>query len=195
MHWLEKWRRDFQRKDGGTGIGRDELAKMIHKPGTYANPASEINCSAVLIAILEGGGITHPEIANRIADITGATAQQRDMLVHEIHRGTYVPGAKENRTKSGKRPAPTDPGYKPANAREVVRIDIFGRTERYASVLDAAHAAGCSAGTVQTRCRRALSAKTNEFLIRDHTWRYADEWEAMTPEAQMDDLRSAGLCK
>ena len=29
MHWLKRFRRDYRRKDGETGISRKELAKMV----------------------------------------------------------------------------------------------------------------------------------------------------------------------
>jgi hypothetical protein len=34
--------------------------------------------------------ITHPKIADALADYIGATAEERDNIVHSGYRGTYV---------------------------------------------------------------------------------------------------------
>lgn len=190
MHWLKQYR--MEHPIGGKPMSCKELARRVKKPGTISNPGAEIGCSEVLIGILEGGGITHPLIANRIADICGATPQQRDMLVHKMHWGTYRPPRRRPQ-ENKPRLAPTDPGFKPANARAVVRIDMYFQCRRFESIREAAMAEGCNESTVKVRCERALSGGTNEFLVRDHTWRYADEWEDMTVDERVQDLHNAGL--
>lgn len=192
MHWLTEFRANYRNKDGSTGISRKELARMVRKPGTASRPESEIGCSEALIGILEGGGITHPLIADRIADVTGATSAQRDILVHKMHHGTYRP-QKAQKREPRKNLAPTDPDYKPVNARQVVRIDVLLQAKRFASIREAAAAEGCNAETVRVRCDRALTVKQKELMVRDHTWRYADEWDSMSQDQRLEDMIQSGL--
>lgn len=197
MHWLKYWRLNYKRKNGKLGLSRREFAEMVRVPGTIANPKKEIGCSEVLIAILEGGGVTHPAIANRIAEVTGATQQQRDMLVNKIHRGTWTPAKiKPAKGRGGRKIEPMQPGYEPHNARPVVKVDCYGQAlQIYASIREAAADAGCRSDTVRSRCERRLSKGTNEFQTRDFTWRYAAEWYAKDREARMSDIRNTGMRK
>lgn len=185
MHWLTKWRREYVRKDGRKGIGRDELAKLVRNRDT--------GCSAVLIGIVEGGGVTHPEIAKRIAKVTGATVEQYNSMVHKIHHGGYIPNAprKYSEFKTGPRMAqPLTPGLIPDNARAVVCIDPFGNEiGRHVSLMEAARAQGCSTGAVENRCHHRTSKNTNEFKLLERTFRFADEWDKLSREDQLSQLQ------
>ena len=187
MHWLKEYRMENR-------LSREQLAAKIRKPGKPNRPETAIGCSAVLIEILESGdprrGITHPEIANRIAEVTGATAAQRDSIVHAKHRGTWTPKRKQKaEPPKEKEPTAVAPGTAPENARMVVRIDWGGyETGRYISQSDAALATGCSVMTVHNRCARKLKPGTAEFRPYGYTFRYAEEWDAMDETARMADL-------
>lgn len=81
MHWITEYRKKMQ-------IGRLRFARAAR-------------CSERLIFMLEEGqGITHPIIANRIAEMCGATAEQRDSIAHGKHSGEWAPGIGR---KAGKR--------------------------------------------------------------------------------------------
>ena len=181
MHWLEKFRKDFRRPDGGKGISQEELAAMVRAAGT--------GCSEDIICIIEGGGITHPRIADAIAEVAGATRRQRDSLAHKKHHGTWTPPKKKRRAADApvskeKPPAPLE--------RAVVMLDGQG-TEfaRFKSIGEAALAAGCKPKTVESRCERTLSKKVSEFVYREYTYRYADEWDAMSGTARAADMEGA----
>lgn len=181
MHWLERYRMRYRRADGRKGISRKELAQMVRKRGRSGKPESAIGCSALLIEILEMGGVTHPEIANRIAEVTGATPRQRDMLVNKIHRGKWPDGAKTA-------PKKCVGAHGGNNAREVVRIDRNGlETGRFASGRAAGDAMGIKGCSVNSRCHRRCT-KVSEFKTYGCTWRFADEWDAMSPEERFADV-------
>lgn len=80
MHWITAYREKMQ-------IDRQRFARRT-------------GCSERLIFMLEQGQVTHPIIADRIAEICGATAAQRDSIVHEKHWGEWQPGIGR---KAGKR--------------------------------------------------------------------------------------------
>ena len=83
MHWLKRFRREYRRKDGETGISRKELAKMVKLRFG--------KCSERLIEIIEDEkGITCPGIADAIAAATGCTLEQRNSIVHENHRAAKL---------------------------------------------------------------------------------------------------------
>lgn len=184
MHWLKQWRSEHQ-------LSRKQLAEKIKKPGTISNPGSEIGCSELLIGILEGGGITHPLIADRIADVTGATSAQRDMLVHKIHYGTYRPQKIQKKGKINPRSTNADCGTE--DSRPVVRIDAMLQTKHYAGIKEAATDEGCKTEVIRMRCDRALVEKRKDMMMRDHTWRYADEWDNMNRIEQMRDMVESGM--
>lgn len=184
MHWLEKFRSKAMNKDGGRGISREELAAMVKlKYG---------KCSATLIGIVESGGIIQVDIADQIAAITGATAKQRDSMVHESRRSGWTPPQPKRRAEFEMKPQPLCLDVIPDHARRVVQIDMFGNEiARFESGLAAANASGCSSATVSVRCNRGLSSGTGEFRNRDHTWRFAEEWDAMSHEERAADMLKA----
>lgn len=177
MHWLEKWRKDHQ-------FSREQLAK-------------EVGVSEALIWILENmrGGITHPLIADEIADYTGATAKQRDSLVHKKHRDTWSPD-KERTRKRRRKPAPPKPKPAPEPkpepqekrierrgipARPILMVNMDGEAvARYDSLADAARCNLMDNHCVYTRCRHVL--KENEFLLHNSTFRYEDEYDDAAAE-------------
>lgn len=185
MHWLTKWRREYVCRDGRKGISKEELAKLVRNRDT--------GCSAVLIGIVESGGVTHPEIAKRIANATGCTCEQYNSMVHKIHHGGYVPNAprKYSEFKPQKKPQPLTPGVVPKNAREVVCIDIAGNViSRHPSKMEAAGKYGCSVSAVVNRCQHRISKQTSEFKLLDRiTFRFADEWDGLSWEERMSRLQ------
>ena len=182
MHWLKKWRKQYVRKDGRKGIDKKEMAALVRNRDT--------GCSDVLIGIVENGGITHPEIARRIARITGATVEQYNSMVHKIHWGGYEPQKNRRRDDFEKKPQPLTIGVTPPNARAVVRLDMFGNImDRHNSIMAAAAAAGCSVGAVENRCYRRLNYTSDEFKMLECTFRFEDEWNELSREERMKQLR------
>lgn len=187
MHWIRQFRENYIRKDGGKGISRKELATMVRNHNT--------GCSEVLIAILEGGGITHPGIAQRIAKVTGCTAEQYNGMVHKMHRGGWKPEKmrRYSEIRQGPRPVqPMTPGMLPSNARSVVILNRAGvEIGREESMTAAAERAGRHVSFVQRRCDRRLKHSTDEFKETDCTFRFADEWDAMDPQQREADMHIA----
>ena len=182
MHWLKKYRMDNR-------LSREQLAAKIRKPARPNKPETGIGCSAVLIEILESGdpkrGITHPEIANRIAEVTGATAEQRDSIVLEKHRGTWQPGK-----KSAKQPAEKEKKRESAFVKGVVALDKLGNEiGRFRSVREAAERLETSTSVVSSRCLRQIKKVRNEFNALGMTFRHAAEWDRMTSEARAEDMK------
>lgn len=183
-HWLKQFREGYRRKDGGTGISRDEMAELVRDRDT--------GCSAVLIGILENGGITHPGIARRIAKVTRASAEQFNSMVHKKYHGEYSPGKKRaySDCAEGARPQPHTPGVTTPNARKVLCISRDGRILKiYDSMLQAAEKCGCSPGAAENRCYRRMVHTSDEFKLLGCTFRFADEWAEMTQQQRMKDIK------
>ena len=180
MHWLEKWRRDHQ-------MDRFQFAK-------------EVGVSEALIYILENerNAVTHPLIANDIADYTGATVKQRDSIVHKKHWGTYTPNparrAKLKKKAANKfQPAPIktpEPEMKQEiekpdkrmKGRAVYAVNMDGEiVQEYRSLNEAALRSGMDVSAVCARCRRSLAE--NEFLVSKISFRYADKYDEAAREA------------
>lgn len=177
MHWLEQWRREHQ-------MSKKTLA-------------DQVGASEALIDILENQhkGITHPKIADAIADYTGATPQQRDSIVHKKHHGTYKPKKKPVKKVSAEKNRPEKMRNGPPK-REILLLNEGGVIMRRCMGLEeSAMAVSCTMTTVRNRCSRLMSPSVNEFLPYGVTFRYADEWEAMTEVEQIMDMRNARGCK
>lgn len=175
MHWLEKWRRE-------NSFSKGDLAHAVR-------------VSWALIDMLENhaGCITHSKIADRIADYTGATVEQRDSIVHKQHRGTWKPDPRRSAGKQKKREEAAKTSH---NCRIVVALNTAGVSmDVYPSERAAAQAVGCTSQTVHNRCARDVKATTNEFSPYGLTFRFADEWFAMTPQQQFEDMLSAQAFK
>lgn len=171
MHWLKAWREAH-------GIEREDFARLVE-------------VSEPLIAILENqNGITHPLIADTIADCTGATSAQRDSLVHKKHHGTYKPNPRHSAEKLQKRRLKKTT---PANTRAIVALNIAGDIDGiYDSADDAAAAhAPCSVRSVLNRCERKMGEKTDEFYPYFVTFRFLDEWSCMTQDQRDVDMAQA----
>lgn len=90
MNWIGKWCSEYCR------VGGD--CDGCHR---YCEPRYALTkvaqCSEYLIWMLinERGAITHPKIADALADYIGVTAEERDSIVHPMHRGTYIPRNKQ----------------------------------------------------------------------------------------------------
>ena len=174
MHWLKAWREAH-------GIEREDFARLVE-------------VSEPLIAILENqNGITHPLIADAIADYTRATPRQRDSLVHKKHHGTYVPNPRRAKPKPSKQPEVKQTWV----ARPVVALNIRGDIERvFGSAAEAAAAhAPCTSRTVINRCEGRVSRGTNEFALYHVTFRYADEWLSMSKEERDLEMARAAEVK
>ena len=164
MHWIEAYRNKM-------GIDRERFADYVP-------------CSELLIFILENqeGGITHPKIANRIAEICGATAQQRDSIVHKIHRGTWTPSQKPVKLGKVRKNC--------TGALAVVKIDPNGNElARYASIAFTAKCNNTSEKRIERYCRRQQAKYRDEFEeFGGFTVRFAHEWDHMTYEEKMKDI-------
>ena len=178
MHWLEKWRKDHQ-------MCRETFARQV-------------NVSEELIWILENmeKGVTHPRIADAIADYTGATPQQRDSIVHKKHHGTYKPNPRaKSWEKQQKKTAVRKKTQESENKqkRPVVALNEAGViVEEYPSVNAAVEANfPCTQESVRNRCARRLKPSTNEFMPYGVTFRYADEWFMMPEWLKKDDMQRA----
>lgn len=184
MHWLEKFRSRYKKPDGSRGISREELADMVKlKHG---------KCSAVLIGIIESGGITHPNIADQIAAIAGATVKRRDSMVHESRRIVREPMKPKRRSEHKKQPPPMALDVIPDTARRVVALDPEGNViERFESLSTAAASAGTSAPVVYSRCVRKVRMLRGEFAFRGYTWRFAEEWDSMSDAEKATDMENA----
>ena len=177
---MTMWLEDFRRAHGLT---LEELGAHIRRQGKKRHPP--ITVSDTLLERLEGEPKfrTVPAIADLIAEACGATAEQRDRLVLEKHRGTWKP--KPGRKPALKLKAPVEEEPEMENdgtSRPVVAVDRAGFVVfRFVSVKNAAARCGTSPHAVYERCLRRLV--NNEFSKLGFTFRYAEEWDDMT-EAQ-----------
>ena len=151
--------------------------------------ASAARVSEALIYILENqnNAVTHPVIATRIAELCGANEAQHGMFVHRKHRGRIPPprpGRELMITSKVRRKG----RVRQANGcREVVKLNRKGRVlARYKSLDEAAAREPVSAGGITWRCQR----RTMDEWKDGTTWRYADEWDAMSPAERAQDLRA-----
>ena len=176
-----------------------ELQQKVNDYLHYRFPDRYFYISAKLIHILEYSSHpkTHPLIATIIADVCQATPEQFDMIVMEQYQGIYKPmltlEALEALTAKAK-PA-TSP--LPVNCRAVVKLDNGGYIiAKYHSVEQAAKDADMPSATIRNRCKRKVASEFTPFVSRGilreypYTFRYADEWEAMTPEQQRQDMKN-----
>lgn len=200
------WIEEFREKHG---IDRHEFARRVRVLGARKRRSRPISCSENLVYLLErmSKPRTHPEIANLIAEACGATAEERDSIVAEKHRGTWtgdgVPKALEGwrfQKINVIRAAPAHPvgalrevdNRRVYNGKPVVRIDRQGRiTARYPSMSVAAVQNLQSLDVVERRAKKRIR---DEFTKTGYSFRYAAEWDAMNDEARLADLRRVGRC-
>ena len=147
----------------------DEFAREVNK-------SAELVCTITdnLIHILEIGGITHPRIADARAKYCGATAEQRDLIVHDDHKGEYVQERVWfNNATNG--------------AKAVVKVNLQGNVlEVYESVVETARHEQVNEDTIRKHCKRRI--KQDMTLQRPFTFRYKAEWDKMTREEQLKDI-------
>lgn len=176
MNWLNRWCMERCKSNV-------ECRACVQRECPPKQELSEMTmCSERLIEILlcNPGAVTHPNIADRIADYTGATSEDRDVFVTAQYKGTYVPNQRVSRYKYS--------GSKPWNAREVVTVGRDGNViTRYASSVDAALRHGCSSVTVKSRCYRNNWLE-DEFERTGVTFRWADEWDEMPHDERVANL-------
>lgn len=196
MHWIEEWCRirceipDKPECDACT-------QKCV--PKISLAEAGNINTRMIDDMIL-CGLVTHPLIANRIADFACATAQQRDMLVPEKYRGQWKPSAKRQKAARKKVDPETVKSARHWGERHVVLIDRSGHEKRrFMGAKIAAKYAGKGRNYIYSRCERRISPKTDEFARTEESFRWADEWDSMSAEERREDVRNrfreVGSCK
>ena len=184
-HWLEEWRR--------------ARCELIRKPAC-------IDCMEKCpptIALAEAGGIpvgminriifedliTHPKIAAGIADAADATVEQFNTLVHEKHWGKWEPGAKPKKRKPREETKLEAPARADERMRPVVMIDRNGmELQRFPSCTAAVNGTGCNERYIRNRCNRNLRGKTDEFANLKASFRWADEWEAMSEAERQETI-------
>lgn len=164
--WIEDWRLK-------NDISRERLGELAR-------------CPTALIGILEdqSSAVTHPQIANRIAAVTGATEEQRDSIVPKKYRGELGPIPKYTPQRR-RRPKRSDMNVR--EGRAVVCLDKQGKElGRYLSSCEAARELGDHKKHVYERCKRRSSARM--AFEGGHTFRFAAEWDTMSPEERMADI-------
>lgn len=147
-----------------------------------------------LIHMLEvdENAVTHPRIADAIAVLCGATSEQRDMIVADIHKGQYSPtneeimlakkinqtvfikGVDYHSTVSKKRkivnkPKPKLPPTIKINPNQysmaVVKVDYHGNVvKRYPSMSEAARCEKTHRTCIKARCVRELHKEFGVFM-------------------------------
>lgn len=171
---------DYRRANG---LELDDFARRVNLVGKHMQPPLEGTVSDTLIHILERSKVprTHPRIADAIATVCGATAEQRDSIVAEHHRGTWTPVRMSD--VCGRK---VTQGPKPWDERPVVMIDKNGHVlKTYKNITNAAVGAEISTKGIASRCKRMIKG---EFDRLDYTYRYANEWSRMSMEEKLRDL-------
>lgn len=191
------WIQEFREKNE---LSVHQFGNLVRRRCERAKLAGRI--SDGLIENLEGirGYVTHPRFANVIAEVCGATAEQRDSIVAEPRRGKWKPGrrgaaAEAELERARANPWRTLPAVKPtqpakekslpvedpdaerqggAPKKPVLQIDRSGKVlARFDSLKDAAKATGLSTPAIAERCLRRL--KGNEFKRYGFTFRWSEE--------------------
>jgi ribosome-binding protein aMBF1 (putative translation factor) len=181
------------------GLTRSELAEICR-------------ISETLVYILEEwtAAVTHPKLASRIALALGATAEQRDAIVNEIHRGKWTPKADSGWAKRMEKYLAAKAALRRAEAdadararaydfthphgsprrRPIVAVNRQGReVARYDCIAICSEKEGLSDPSIRQRCNRKMLG--GEF-VRDRaaTYRWADEWDKMTEAQRAADVRA-----
>ena len=184
--WITEFRERF-------GIGLEQLGMQIRRLGAKRNPPLRV--SDTLLEQLERDPRfkTVPALADLIAEACAATAAQRDELVLKEYRGTWKPPKRNKPAVVAGRPIkaakPSEAGRPPANgaARGVVKVDRYGaEVGRYRGCGAAARENLIEPRQVTARCHREY--RTDEFKAHGYTFRFADEWDAMTEAQRREDV-------
>ena len=203
--WITDFRQQF-------GLELETLGYYIRQEGRKRNPPLRV--SDELLYLLENFGNfrTVPKLADLIAEVCGATAEQRDQLVLEQYRGTWKPKAGKGKGNDLFRhgfavpPSHKGEGKKGMTAAEarrkpVVCVDRLGDViKRYDSIENAAAMTGLSREAISDRVNRKITA--NEYQLCGLTFRFAEEWGAMDAEARKRDAQRTmngrslgGMCR
>lgn len=145
-----------------------------------------------LLRILQNqhGGVTHPKIADRIADFIGATPEERDSIVHKKHRGTYTPNPKNPALKRNKvRRIETPEVYRPNTPTSVIAvINSNGRIlATHNSLNDVAIQYGCNVSLVRNRCEKSI-VYYDEFSELGVSFRYYEQWKDLSDTDRKKDV-------
>lgn len=191
------WIQEFRKKNE---LSVHQFGNLVRRRCERAKLTGRI--SDGLIENLEciRGYVTHPRFANVIAEVCGATAEQRDSIVAEKRRGKWKPGrrgaaAEAELERARANPWRTLPAVKPAQpAKEkslpvedpdaehqggvpkkpVLQIDRSGKVlARFDSAREAARGTGLSAPAIAARCMRRL--RGDEFARYGYTFRWGEE--------------------
>ena len=174
------WIAEYRQREG---LALDEFMLRVNMHRRNVEPVLEAVISDSLIHYLERGknAITHPRIANLIAEVCGATAEQRDMIVDEKHRGTWSPEETITVIRREQSEASKHNGSK-----AVVKVDRHGNTlDWYESVAEAVRKQTMNDSAIRARCKRKVQS---EFVDAPYTFRYASEWDAMTAAEKRQDV-------
>ena len=178
--WIEDYRNKY-------GLELDDLARRVNIAGKKLEPRLCCTVTDTLIHVLERSKVprTHPRIADAIAIACKATAEQRDSIVDEKHRGTFDP-AFYNTPKS-ERPEPQQPKpHKPGYEHGVVKVDRNGKIlARYVSLTNAESYGEMSIDAIRARCKRKVQS---ELITWEFTYRYSEEWDKMSRIEKLRDL-------
>ena len=170
MHWLEEWRKR-------NGVDRRALARAA-------------DCSEELIYRIETlHTVTQKDIAMRIADCVGATPEQYNSLVNEIHYGKWSPEKKPAMLRQKAVSPPVSKREYICRGRRTrplysINLDCKPVT-RYETLAEASEMTKLSQDYICRRCREGL--QTNEFELNGVTFRYVDDWE--NGNVDMDSLK------
>ena len=191
--WIEEFRMRYN-------LDRYEFARRVRVLGARKRPDRPIGCTEALVYMLERSSrpVTHPTIANLLAEACGATAEQRDEIVPKKYRGGWkgdgVPrclkGCEWTLGKAREAaPGPRDQPYWRrgiSGRRSIVKIDANGNVlERYVSLTQATALCGQSMNSIGERARKCVR---NEFTPGGHSFRFAEEWDNLTPEERRKDM-------
>ena len=193
MTWIEEYRRSMQ-------MGRGEFAREITtKLGGKGEDRLTVPAGLIYILETHPHPVTHPRLMNLIALACGATKAQRDQFLHKSRRG--YPYAANPARRITERPNPwrelpavkhKPPRANPNEGRQmgVVVVDRTGReVARFKNSGAAAEFMGLTRPSVSSRCSHRIPY---EFAVQaEYTCRYADEWDALSPSAQLETIRRA----
>lgn len=188
--WIEEYRKKH-------GMTLEVFGKMVRWMGEKRKEGWKMRVSDQLIYILETRpkAVTHPNIADLLAEACGATPRQRDMIVAAKHRGTWRGTRRPDAAKllgTLEKPKPAERAYEKVvrayKGRRVVKLNRQGRVvERFDGVASAAIHDGVDKSIIANRCHRLL--KGDEFKLNGHTYRFEDEWDRTDPKRAAAELR------
>lgn len=179
-----------------------------------------ISADLIHMLEVDKNAVTHPRIADAIATLCNATPEQRDMIVAECHKCEWngptddeLEIARETNEKlfvkgidyhqiatASSTSTCQEPKHKfstASNKRPVVKIDVCGYVvKRYDSTKEAAESEHLERSAIKCRCQRKIKREFSINGIKQQpnqrfTYRYADDWDNMTSEQKMADIRKS----